>query len=950
MLLERESELGVVAGALRRAGAGNGSLLVVTGPLGNGKTELMHGLAELAAPGVRGGQAPAKVLQASGAVLEQDFAFGVVRQLFEPALAAAPAHTRERWLDHAAGFARLAFADDSPPTEGRAPAAVAQAVLQGLQALAANMSADHPLLVLVDDLQWVDAPSLRWFGYLAKRLDRLPVTVVVSVREGDPRSEQPLISEITGSATRTLRPRPLSQGAITELVREQFGEAGDADFVAAVHDIAGGNPMFLMSILLNMVVGRRRPVASEIENARMLGPSMFRDRLVACLRSQPQPIRQFANAMALLGEHADLELIGRLARLDSVGCTEAVRVLDRLGLLAPGPMPRYIHLTVQDAVEESMTVEERARVHISAAKLLHGCGYPAEQVAAHLLAVTAPQDSWAIEVLRSAAHTALRRGAPEVAARYLRRALVDSSSDGEDRAMLLVDLATAERGFDPPASVRHISQAVPLLSTAKDRAAAVVRIAPSVLNAAPLPVGDLVRQVAAELGDPDTLAGPERELALRLEARLRYTGQEDPAQLAEAVDRLLAMGPDPGTSTGSERELLAVLLYAAMMSQKLPAAEIVQRANRVLEREPATASHVHTALPLLVSTLAAADSVKVVSSWLDIALEQAQRQKATVGSTWIYAEQALVLLCSGNVGKARARGIEALELVDAEWVEATTLASSALTTIAMDTNDAELARWLLDRNGERAGRTQYGVSHHAMHQLLTGLVRAADGEPHAALEYLLDAGQWLERAGWHNPAVYPWRGWAAAVQRQTGDLAAAAELIEEESARALAWGAPAAAGRALRAQASLHGGTRGVELLTDAVDLLRTSCDRLELAKALAQLGSRLQEHGDPTSADRLLRESRALAQACEAGPLVELAAPESPSAPVVVAGPQQAALTKTELRVAGMAAAGGTNQEIADELGVSLRAVEKHLTNSYRKLAVPGRAGLAAALSQHSA
>lgn len=161
-----------------------------------------------------------------------------------------------------------------------------------------------------------------------------------------------------------------------------------------------------------------------------------------------------------------------------------------------------------------MSVGEREDWQAWAVRLLHANGRPAEQVAARLLAITTSPERWAIETLREAAGTALRRGAPEVAARYLRRALRDVPDHCEQRARLLVDLATAERFFDPAASIRHITYAVPLFRDVKDRATALVRIAPTALGQAPRPVRDLIDQAAADLD--------HEELGYRLEARQRY--------------------------------------------------------------------------------------------------------------------------------------------------------------------------------------------------------------------------------------------------------------------------------------------------------------------------------------------------------------------------------------------------------------------------------------------
>src|SRR5919112_991502 len=101
-----------------------------------------------------------------------------------------------------------------------------EAVLHGLLSLLANVSADGRLLVLVDDLQWSDVPSLRWLTYLAKRLHGLRAVVVCALRDGDPRTHHTLVREVREAATQSLRPASLSLDATRLLVADRFGEPG----------------------------------------------------------------------------------------------------------------------------------------------------------------------------------------------------------------------------------------------------------------------------------------------------------------------------------------------------------------------------------------------------------------------------------------------------------------------------------------------------------------------------------------------------------------------------------------------------------------------------------------------------------------------------------------------------------------------------------------------------
>jgi len=160
VLLEREDQLTRLGEALAAAHRGEGRVVVVEGPAGMGKTAL---LLELKA---RAEAAGMRVLRARGAELEQEFGYGIVRQLLEPPLAAATPEERADLLAGAAGVAaeRLGLAGTpaiaAVDPGGRPDAAFA--VLHGLYWLCANLAARRPLVLAVDDAHWADASSLRF--------------------------------------------------------------------------------------------------------------------------------------------------------------------------------------------------------------------------------------------------------------------------------------------------------------------------------------------------------------------------------------------------------------------------------------------------------------------------------------------------------------------------------------------------------------------------------------------------------------------------------------------------------------------------------------------------------------------------------------------------------------------------------------------------------------------
>jgi len=883
ILLERTDELRQLTEAVRRAQEGYGGQILITGPLGCGKSALLNALARRAT-GVR-------VLTAHCSALERDFAFGVARQLLDEAVG-------ERRLTGPAGLARHVFDDDPPAGSAFA---VQEAAFQGLTALVHALGADQPVVLLIDDLQWADGPSRQWLAALCRTLDRRPILVVATARDGSPLPEAVRRTEI--------RPQPLSGHAVAELVRRRTGQAPDEEFTAACHAVTGGNPMFLWAVLDHVT----SPTADQVPYVRELRPARLKERLVRALATQPEQARGFAKAAATLGD--DDDLAGQLAGLDERQAGAARRMLEQAGLVPSRP-------AVRDAVEESMSVGEREEWQAKAVRLLHDNGRPVEQVAARLLAATIVQSRWAIGALREAAGIALRRGAPEVAARYLRRALRDVPYDSEGRARLLVDLATAERFFDPAASVRHITYAVPLFRDVKERAAALVRIAPTALGSAPRPVRDLIDRVAADLGH-------DQEIAYRLEARQRYAWHCDPALLADSAQRLKQV---EGTTPG-ERELQIVLLDAAMLTSRMPANEVADIANKILKQEPPHPRHVHTAVPLLIKVLAAADAAHDAVPWLDQAFGQAAN---TVEQALIRAQQSFVLMHLGLPGQAHKAAEHAVDLAVLDWRGDTTTAAIGLTAVALELRDPALIGKILISRPDR----DEPAGCEAVYRMLHAAGEALAGRPAQALDRLLDCGRVFDAVGWRNPVLLPWCVFTARLHAHLGDLGAARDAAAQAWDRAVEWGAPLGIGRALHLLGRYTPGRNGLDMLHEAVEVLHANA--FERAKALLQLGARERADG-ARQAQRHLDEAHRLAVQSGAERLAQRIAQEldgnSPGIAV--------ALTRTEFKVAGLVVRGLTNAEIAEQLDVTSRAIEKHLTNSFRKLGIRRRTELAGALAR---
>ncbi|SFW75852.1 AAA family ATPase [Amycolatopsis australiensis] len=898
-LPEREEDLRRLRDAIAAAGAGQGSVTVVTGQLGAGKTALLKEIRDTAGSGTR-------LLTASASRSEQDFDFGVACQLLEPLVAEAGPADADRWFAGDAAAARWLFPGVAgwPGWRGEQAEVL---TTHGLLSLLARIAADRPLAVLVDDLQDADRQSLTWLRQCARRIDELPCALVGTVREGDPGADRPAIRELWQLAKTRIRPANLSEAGVRELL------GGDAR-AAACHAASAGNPLYLTEVLRD-------------GHSRDAGPSLLQERLSAQLAALPPHVGACAEAIAVLGEHAQPWLIEHLTGGDSVAVAEAVRILRRLGILGPASPPRFAAPVVRTAIEASMSAHEDRRLRVRAATAFHDAGFAAETVAAQLLELPAPSPSlWMAEELRTAADAATRRGEPETAARYLRRALLDLPPDCPERGWRLVDLALTEAVFDLPAAIRHLTQAIGLLPTPRERAEAVTL----------LPLSAFLRPEAAVLTGRVSQADTGAQTGLWLEARIRLTRCDDPASLMSALVRLRELGPEPPIRTLAERELLAVLLYAATLTAGTSADTVAELAGELLRCAPASSAELAGTAPLLILAALTAGAIGPTSSWLDSAIGEASG-RGPVRLASLTGGRAAVLAHSGQLTRARATAAEALEFIGGDLAEASAPLVLCLVSVAVITRDERLAATVLGHYDEPA-LERAGLAIRAAVLMLRGAVTAVE-DPRGALARFLDCGAVLHRAGWRNPAVFPWRTWSAWLQRRLGDHVSAAELIDEEVRCARQWGAPVALGRALRIQASLHSGAEADRMVTESIAVSRASEDRLEQVRALLAEGASL---SGAEAADRF-REARRLAEGCGAPWLTGRTA-ENTSGPGTGPGRATApALSEAEGRVVGYVLNGLTNGEIAAEINVSRRAVEKHLTSCYRKLGISGRAELAA-------
>jgi predicted ATPase len=390
--LERETELDCIAAALDEAAAGGGSLLVIEGPAGIGKTRLVADARALAK--VRGfGR-----LWAVGDELESAMPWAVVRQFVERSIARYGGEQRARLLAGPAGAALVAL-ERAPEDASAADAALAR-TLHALWWVAADLAASRPLLIAVDDAQWADAPSLRFVAHLARRLGDLPIVLLVASRPPTERSG-PLAELAAARDGRRLLPQPLSPAATGELCAGDDVMPAPA-VLAALHAASGGNPFLAGQLAAELDArGLAQDDPATAHAIAGLGPATISRALLARL---PPDAVQLAAAAAVLGTRSDARFAAALAGIDAARLAAAVDALVAGHVLADsGDELCFVHPVVREAVLAELGPGERAALHAAAAIELHAAGAPLQRIAAHLAAAPAGTLPEAAALLRAAA-------------------------------------------------------------------------------------------------------------------------------------------------------------------------------------------------------------------------------------------------------------------------------------------------------------------------------------------------------------------------------------------------------------------------------------------------------------------------------------------------------------------------------------------------------------------
>ena len=746
-LLHRDRELAVLSGALRGIYDGQPAVLLIQGPRGSGKTALLRSALASAPEHVL-------MLRARCHATEHEFGLAMVRQLFDPLLERSGDGPSPEEFAAEQLRATVAEATVSDRAEHNLLASLFQVIR--------FRAAAKPVIIAIDDLTSADPLSARWFNFVARRLDGLPVAMIATL---DTDAAEDTAAELASLPyAKLVRPGPLCETCAAEWVAQELGAPLDSELAAACHIVSLGNPQVLRELANRLATRCICPGSPRLDAVLEIGAATLSDTVLDWLGSRHPDEADLLIGLAVLGPNADVATAAVLVGQGEFLAVRARDVLRRIGLLAAEPPDRIRHELIRTAVLTRLPAATRSDLHTRSARLLTQLGAPARQTAEHLMSLGVTGKPWASGILRDAAREAARSGEWEFAARYLYQALVEAPDLTIDLD-LVGQLGAVELHRDIAACTRHMITVATAASGPAQRAQALTPFLSPVLvansSAAAGAFVDAALAVAATRATPRDLllrfstqallAG--RRAGMRRSLRMLHRGDTDPAA------RGFLAGLAAMVAAGGGRPELAIRLATRSIRDDDPGGTDV--------------GVLGSALALSWSGRAEA-ALALVGQLIEVTAEQHHS-----------GERGMCLMVRSDIGFRLARWPEAL--ADAREAMRVTAAVNApgLRVAAQ----ACAARALIRQGRVDVARRLITVlPPQDLHPLVraivlqaAGMVAAADGDHAEALRLFLECGHRLAVCGIANPACVPWRTHAAEAYRALGEYAAARTIASRSS-------------------------------------------------------------------------------------------------------------------------------------------------------------------------
>jgi eukaryotic-like serine/threonine-protein kinase len=456
----RSAALARVRGCLEQARAGRGCIVAIAGEPGIGKTHLAEVSAEKAGElGMPSAWGHCRELEAAPP-------FWPFVQLLRGALQACSSPAVRDALDGA--LAALMPEGHTPAGWGADASSyrLFDRVTRTLQKVAEG----EPWLLVLDDLQWADAASLRLLAYMAAEMAHMRLVILATARNTEPYLGDGRFAHILGHANcEHIELDRLTEADVAEYTALSLGKS-EREVSRAVFAKSEGNPFFMVELL--------RPfgplVSPRVDELALSGPAL--DIVRPRLRTLSPESTSVLSAAAVVGRDFDLGLLAYVSELDPqvlLDLLEAARETN--AILTPSKPPGHFafgHDLIRSVLLEHVSAGQSARLHLRAAEALErrypvGDGLPRPELVHHLLSALPLGDiKKAIDYARRSALAAANVCAHTDAAKLLQRALfaLDLARDAYPRLRcdLLLGLSLCERAAADGRFSQHLAEAVAL--------------------------------------------------------------------------------------------------------------------------------------------------------------------------------------------------------------------------------------------------------------------------------------------------------------------------------------------------------------------------------------------------------------------------------------------------------------------------------------------------------
>ncbi|MFF4832803.1 AAA family ATPase [Streptomyces sp. NPDC001315] len=893
---------------------GRGGSVLLHGPAGIGKSTVLRALS------AEYGQVARTVLRCSATESESHLPFLALADLLGLALD----DVSDKLPVAQRTALESAITGRGESTLQRDGLALRLAVLSALRALAT----EGPVLIVADDLQWLDSASAELLGFAARRLGDTPVQMLCAVRtEGQ---EYDRYLRASPPDTLAVRLNPLSRAQVSVLLDHRGYTDLPRSTVRDIHRTSGGNPLFALELGRALGENPTPPRPGEplpvptslralvLNRLDMLSDDVRRTLLVASAGARPT----LSLLLAAGRENAEAET------------TQAAR----LGLLATepdGPAVRFAHPLISAALYAEAPAQERRAVH---AALSTAASDPIER-ARHLALATTGTDPDVAARLAGAAALARDRGAPSVAASLgllaARHTPAGSTPGPDDRRLQAAEDAITAGEVE---LARDIAREVLTRATVP---AERVRAWMVVIESAGQALGEVDAVFPQALAD----AGDDPRLLALVHYQLAWRGLVVEGDFPEARQEA-AHAAELAARGGDRRTELMALSFQASTETLMGHANAPATIKRALgePQDPYVACHHNGAGAARFRWLLMSDQLPEARTTITALLREAQRRGMVESEVHFQRFLAETELRSGHCGRALDLARESLRLARDSGIG---LGASAMLTSLAEASGGDVDR-ALELAREAAERAEEDGDQMYLSRALAafGYAQLVAGDAAGTVRSLRRVRELELGLGIIDPARGRWQSDLAEALVRIGEPGEAQDVIDVSREHALRLGRESVLATLDRSEALVRAARGDQEAalaqLTSVQDRLAKLGYGLEEARAAFALAGLRTRRPGPTSYDeaaRLFRRCRALPWLRR----VDAAATQEPAEPVVAAPRDPAldaleGLAAMERQVAALVMEGATNREIAARLYISVKTVEATLTRVYRKLGIRSR------------